>query len=172
MNLRTKSVILPHCENNSKTNLNFCSFHDYKTICKIPMTRPSWPPCPTPIRRLMGYPMGYPTTQTTASPGRPPKTPSASRVQIQSWITRSKQVQARDPLTGGLKCKLSARAYGKWLWMGHCLTPWNPCGVEEILSVNQIIMRGTVLRCIMSRIVKEVIIRSFFNTIFALHFSE
>ena len=41
VNLRTKSVILPQCENDSKTNLNFCSFHDYKTICKIPMTRPS-----------------------------------------------------------------------------------------------------------------------------------
>ena len=55
--------------------------------------------------------------------------------------------------------------------MGHCLTPWNPYGVEEILSVNQIIMRGTVLRCIMSRIVKEVNIRSFLR-LFAVHFSE
>ena len=151
-----------------KTNsLNFCSFHDYKTIYKIPMTLPSWPPCRTPIRPLMGYP----TTPIIANPGRLPKTPLVSRVQIQSWMAGLKQVQEMDQLMGGLKCKLSARVSVKWPWMGHYLTPWNPCcEVEEILSVNQSIMRDTVLRCMMSsRIAKEVISAQFLIRFFALH---
>ena len=147
-------------------SLNFCSFHDYKTIYKIPMTLPSWPPCRTPIRPLMGYP----TTPITANPGRLPKTPLVSRVQIQSWMAGSKQVQEMDQLMGGLKCKLSARVSVKWPWMGHYLTPWNPCcEVEEILSVNQSIMRDTVLQCMMSRIAKEVISAQFLIRFFALH---